>query len=47
MKKDEHITVTPEVFDKLKAICEKEHRTKRGEITRMIEDKYDKVFGRK
>lgn len=47
MKKDEHITVTPEVFQKLKEICESEHRTKRGEVTKMIEEKHKKLFGRK
>ena len=44
IKKDEHITVTPEVFEKLKALCANTLRTKRAEVSKLIEDEYKKVF---
>lgn len=44
IKKDEHITVTPEVFEKLKELCSGTLRSKRAEVSKLIEDEHKKVF---
>lgn len=46
-KKDEHITVTREVFEKLKELCAGTLRSKRAEVSKLIEDEYKKVFEEK
>lgn len=46
MAKDEHITVTPETFEKLKVICDVDKRTLRAEVTMMIDKRYDEVKGK-
>jgi hypothetical protein len=47
MKKDEHISILSDAFEKLKRICEAENRTKRGKITMMIDEEYKRLFGAK
>jgi len=44
-KKEEHITVLPETFEKLKFICGKDKRTYRAEVTMMIDKRYDELKG--
>lgn len=42
-KKEEHITVLPETFEKLKVICEHDKRTYRAEVTKMIDERYEEI----
>ena len=46
-KKEEHITVLPETFEKLKVVCGLEKRTLRAEVTMLIDKRYEEVTGRK
>lgn len=46
-KKEEHVTVLPETFKKLQFICDVEKRTYRAEVTKFIDEKYDRLKGKK
>ncbi len=47
-KKDEtHISTTPEIKEKLKAIAGRESRSMRTVLSRIITDAFEKTFGGK
>ena len=45
-KEEKHITVLTGTFTKLEQICEHEKRTYRAEVTKFIDEKHAKLFGK-
>lgn len=44
-KREDHITVKPNIFAKFLKICRYHKRTQRAQVTLWIEDEYEKLFG--
>jgi hypothetical protein len=41
--KEEHITVLPDTFEKLKVICKHDKRTYRAAVTKMIDERHEEI----